>query len=660
MAPTFSRKSTPTPVRTAEDDFSDMLDSDEPEEFAWPDVAEIAEELREINEEAEAEEDSELGGVEVHLQVMDSGSWKLHEGSSQYLTDHDGYFGYGIVPGGGEDFDAEAVAQQMLDEAMEERGMDIAASTKLGRAKMAKKIVEIVKRADARKVAALSRQEAYQLMASPLQDAKALLIVGTNAAGNEDWDYVGYDLKAGDVPVDFLVAYMHRMGGMPGLKKEDLTPHSFVESQTKTLTKVVVSYALGDNRSIDMELRLKKTKAATAKSADLTKALGPLNDAVLKMNKAIEDAIQASMKAEPAEARKMLQTLIAMLDLEIKDYQGVIAETKKQLGTITVPVEASTKQAALSGKDRKRIIEIARSENDPNDLNFKDNADIEEVDEDGFWVEGTKYVWVDRPKDMVEASTKQAASVGSGANGYKGFFQGKEVDVHADTKLQALQLAREYFKAPKSKQHMVHVELAELGGQQVSIKPSTVGSVKAKQAGGLGLSESAIATHLEAMQELLQKGDVRGLKRRTEELAADVARLKGAATKTASLESFFTAYVDAALWSSNDESDDSGGEPLDKNYGPDDIDSDTLAKMKADCKAFMEQNAELLQYVADDQAGHDFWLSRNGHGAGFFDLEPRQLMDGAPENLPDTLQDAARKFGEFYLYIGDDGKIYGS
>lgn len=111
------------------------------------------------------------------------------------------------------------------------------------------------------KQAALSRQEAYALMASPLQD-KALLIVGTNAAGNEDWDYVGYDLKAGDVPVDFLVSYMHRMGGMPDLKKEDLTPHSFVESQTKTLTKVVVSYALGDNRSIDVELRLKKAKEA--------------------------------------------------------------------------------------------------------------------------------------------------------------------------------------------------------------------------------------------------------------------------------------------------------------------------------------------------------------------------------------------------------------
>jgi hypothetical protein len=52
--------------------------------------------------------------------------------------------------------------------------------------------------------------------------------------------------------------------------------------------------------------------------------------------------------------------------------------------------------------------------------------------------------------------------------------------------------------------------------------------------------------------------------------------------------------------------------------------------------------------LSDKRAGHYFWLSRNGHGSGFFD-----------ENL-DALQDAAKAYSEFDLYVGDDGVIYAS
>lgn len=117
---------------------------------------------------------------------------------------------------------------------------------------------------------ALSRQEAYQLMTSPLKE-KSFLIVGTGAYGNDDFDNVGYDLRAGDVPLDALVKYMRQPGhgGMPDLKPEDLTPGSFVESQTKTLTKVMVGYAIGDGRQIDVELRLKKVDPKVAAGAAL-------------------------------------------------------------------------------------------------------------------------------------------------------------------------------------------------------------------------------------------------------------------------------------------------------------------------------------------------------------------------------------------------------
>ena len=45
------------------------------------------------------------------------------------------------------------------------------------------------------------------------------------------------------------------------------------------------------------------------------------------------------------------------------------------------------------------------------------------------------------------------------------------------------------------------------------------------------------------------------------------------------LDDFTGAYVECALWSTNDESDESGGVPMDENYGIDDIDPATLGKM---------------------------------------------------------------------------------
>lgn len=125
------------------------------------------------------------------------------------------------------------------------------------------------------------------------------------------------------------------------------------------------------------------------------------------------------------------------------------------------------------------------------------------------------------------------------------------------------------------------------------------------------------------------------------------------------LDKFTTAYIEAALWSSNDESDERGGEPLDKNYDASDLAPETLEKIKADCAKFQADNAELLtddncltRLGADVQGGHDFWLTRNGHGAGFWETSDWEVKAGK------ALTDACRKFGECHLYVGDDGQIY--
>ena len=122
------------------------------------------------------------------------------------------------------------------------------------------------------------------------------------------------------------------------------------------------------------------------------------------------------------------------------------------------------------------------------------------------------------------------------------------------------------------------------------------------------------------------------------------------------IERFLHAYIVAALWSSTDEN----GEPLDAVFSVEDIAPETLASMREDCADFIQSNAaDLAEYSArmgneqwsgEDRAGHDFWLTRNGHGAGFWD---RGLGE-----LGERLTSAAKVYSSVDLYAGDDGLIY--
>lgn len=125
------------------------------------------------------------------------------------------------------------------------------------------------------------------------------------------------------------------------------------------------------------------------------------------------------------------------------------------------------------------------------------------------------------------------------------------------------------------------------------------------------------------------------------------------------LDLMLDAYIACALWSSTDNSRDDGGDPLDKNYSPDDLAPETRRKMRADCEAFVKTAREDLKEYAGasrdfwESVGHDFWLTRNGHGAGFWDGD-------WPEPQASRLTEAAEAMGEVNLYVGDDGKIYQS
>ena len=114
-------------------------------------------------------------------------------------------------------------------------------------------------------------------------------------------------------------------------------------------------------------------------------------------------------------------------------------------------------------------------------------------------------------------------------------------------------------------------------------------------------------------------------------------------------------YMECALWSSMDESDEDGGDPMDASYSIGDIDGDARAEMEKDCRDFIEgiPMASLEAYLyryGYEHFGHDFWLTRNGHGVGFWD---RGLGE-----LGDWLTEQCKPYGDVNLYVGDDGRIY--
>lgn len=117
------------------------------------------------------------------------------------------------------------------------------------------------------------------------------------------------------------------------------------------------------------------------------------------------------------------------------------------------------------------------------------------------------------------------------------------------------------------------------------------------------------------------------------------------------MDNFTKAYIECALWSSHDESTPEGGEPMDQNYCADDLAPETLTAIEAECAAFQAENESDLSPHEPERGGIDFWLTRNGHGAGFWDGH-------WPEPQASRLDAAAKAAGERDLYVGDDGLIH--
>lgn len=143
--------------------------------------------------------------------------------------------------------------------------------------------------------------------------------------------------------------------------------------------------------------------------------------------------------------------------------------------------------------------------------------------------------------------------------------------------------------------------------------------------------------------------------------------------------SFVDHYLIAALWSSNcslpcmedelvdncmDVDEDhplygiSEDDHYDAHFDIGDFDNAALAKALHDCRYFIQLlektglYEKALEYQDDDNIAHDFWLTRNGHGAGFWDGDYGDIGG----DLTKVVQDY---FGECYIFIHEDGESLG-
>jgi hypothetical protein len=114
---------------------------------------------------------------------------------------------------------------------------------------------------------------------------------------------------------------------------------------------------------------------------------------------------------------------------------------------------------------------------------------------------------------------------------------------------------------------------------------------------------------------------------------------------------YVIVYLETAMWCTHDESTEDGGEPFDANYTVEDFAPEALAQATKDCDAFLARAGDMVNALGVDMAMHDFWLTREGHGAGFWDGD-------WPDPDGDKLTEIAESFGACPMYLGDDKRIY--
>ena len=113
------------------------------------------------------------------------------------------------------------------------------------------------------------------------------------------------------------------------------------------------------------------------------------------------------------------------------------------------------------------------------------------------------------------------------------------------------------------------------------------------------------------------------------------------------VDEFIRGYLEAAIFTGQHYSvPDGESQPMDSVYSVDDIPREIVLELESDCRDFLESSGFMVS-GNPEQAGHDFHLTRNGHGAGFW--------DGDWPEFGDELTARSKPYGTAELYSDDSG-----
>ena len=114
-------------------------------------------------------------------------------------------------------------------------------------------------------------------------------------------------------------------------------------------------------------------------------------------------------------------------------------------------------------------------------------------------------------------------------------------------------------------------------------------------------------------------------------------------------DTFFNQFLVTALWSSNDDA----GQPLDNRFTPSDFTPRALEILRAHALSFWSRMYYYIEHETTNRtagdAGHDFWLTSQGHGSGFW--------DGDWPVYGDMLTDLSKCYPTIDITITEDNRL---
>lgn len=117
-----------------------------------------------------------------------------------------------------------------------------------------------------------------------------------------------------------------------------------------------------------------------------------------------------------------------------------------------------------------------------------------------------------------------------------------------------------------------------------------------------------------------------------------MAHMKDAPASGSEIQLATDAALATLAWSEGTEE----GEPYDSfNL---EFSTEARERMRVEVEAFIVNNSDDLDGIEYEQIGHDITLTRNRHGAGFWDR-------GYAKGIGDRLTEAAHALGDIHVYV---------